>query len=383
MGEPRSPRVGRDAGSRSRSAPPTSTGCGCCGSAGRAGSTSRPASTPSSCADFRNLLGPGRDCLQADVTRCGGITGLLQAAGLAGGHGLDLSGALRAADHAHAFCAVADAAAPRVLPRPRARRAAALRRRARAGRTASCARTASRPGHGLELRRADGSAAARTVTRRDVARLMAARRRSTSALEHDLQQGGRRRGALRRPATARSTATDGSNYRQLPIGVVIPRDGRRRGRDRRASAASTARRSSPAAAAPSLAGPDRQRRRRDRLLEVPATRSSRSTPSAKLARVAAGRDPRPPARQGRARPRLTFGPDPSTHDHCTFGGMIGNNSCGVHSVMAAVLRHRPAHLGQRRTSSTSCSTTATRGSTLREGSSSGRRRAIDGRDLRR
>jgi FAD/FMN-containing dehydrogenase len=31
---------------------------------------------------------------------------------------------------------------------------------------------------------------------------------------------------------------------------------------------------------------------------------------------------------------LTFGPDPATHDHCTLGGMIGNNSCGVHSVMA-------------------------------------------------
>ncbi len=31
---------------------------------------------------------------------------------------------------------------------------------------------------------------------------------------------------------------------------------------------------------------------------------------------------------------LTFGPDPATHDHCTIGGMLGNNSCGVHSVMA-------------------------------------------------
>jgi FAD/FMN-containing dehydrogenase/Fe-S oxidoreductase len=30
---------------------------------------------------------------------------------------------------------------------------------------------------------------------------------------------------------------------------------------------------------------------------------------------------------------LTFAPDPSTHNHCTLGGMIGNNSCGVHSVM--------------------------------------------------
>jgi FAD/FMN-containing dehydrogenase/Fe-S oxidoreductase len=32
--------------------------------------------------------------------------------------------------------------------------------------------------------------------------------------------------------------------------------------------------------------------------------------------------------------RLTFGPDPATHDHATLGGMIGNNSCGTHSVMA-------------------------------------------------
>ena len=31
---------------------------------------------------------------------------------------------------------------------------------------------------------------------------------------------------------------------------------------------------------------------------------------------------------------LTFGPDPSTHTHCTLGGMVGNNSCGAHSVMA-------------------------------------------------
>jgi Fe-S oxidoreductase/FAD/FMN-containing dehydrogenase len=31
---------------------------------------------------------------------------------------------------------------------------------------------------------------------------------------------------------------------------------------------------------------------------------------------------------------LTFGPDPASHSRCTLGGMIGNNSCGVHSVMA-------------------------------------------------
>ncbi|MFW6202472.1 MAG: FAD-binding and (Fe-S)-binding domain-containing protein, partial [Gemmatimonadota bacterium] len=31
---------------------------------------------------------------------------------------------------------------------------------------------------------------------------------------------------------------------------------------------------------------------------------------------------------------LTFGPDPATHDHCTIGGMIGNDSCGAHSVQS-------------------------------------------------
>ncbi|HST77368.1 MAG TPA: FAD-binding oxidoreductase, partial [Verrucomicrobiae bacterium] len=30
---------------------------------------------------------------------------------------------------------------------------------------------------------------------------------------------------------------------------------------------------------------------------------------------------------------LTFAVDPATHQYCTLGGMIGNNSCGVHSVM--------------------------------------------------
>ncbi|MDE3061422.1 MAG: FAD-binding protein, partial [Pseudomonadota bacterium] len=31
---------------------------------------------------------------------------------------------------------------------------------------------------------------------------------------------------------------------------------------------------------------------------------------------------------------LTFGPDPATHTHNTLGGMLGNNSCGTHSVEA-------------------------------------------------
>jgi FAD/FMN-containing dehydrogenase/Fe-S oxidoreductase len=30
---------------------------------------------------------------------------------------------------------------------------------------------------------------------------------------------------------------------------------------------------------------------------------------------------------------LTLAPDPATHSYCTLGGMIGNNSCGAHSIM--------------------------------------------------
>jgi L-alanine-DL-glutamate epimerase-like enolase superfamily enzyme len=57
--------------------------------------------------DFAGLLAAGAvDCLQADVTRCGGITGLLQVAGLAAGHEIDLSAHCAPAASAHAFCAV-------------------------------------------------------------------------------------------------------------------------------------------------------------------------------------------------------------------------------------------------------------------------------------
>ncbi|MFN2614937.1 MAG: FAD-binding and (Fe-S)-binding domain-containing protein [Actinomycetota bacterium] len=31
---------------------------------------------------------------------------------------------------------------------------------------------------------------------------------------------------------------------------------------------------------------------------------------------------------------LVFGPDPSTHAYCTIGGNVGNNSCGMHSLQA-------------------------------------------------
>jgi L-alanine-DL-glutamate epimerase-like enolase superfamily enzyme len=57
--------------------------------------------------DFARLLDARAvDCLQADVTRCGGITGLLQVAGLAAAHQVDLSAHCAPAVSAHAFCAV-------------------------------------------------------------------------------------------------------------------------------------------------------------------------------------------------------------------------------------------------------------------------------------
>jgi FAD/FMN-containing dehydrogenase/Fe-S oxidoreductase len=56
-------------------------------------------------------------------------------------------------------------------------------------------------------------------------------------------------------------------------------------------------------------------------------------PSAKLARVQPG-VVLDTLRIAAEKHGLTFGPDPSTHAWCTLGGMIGNNACGVHSVMA-------------------------------------------------
>ncbi|MFC3577042.1 enolase C-terminal domain-like protein [Streptomyces yaanensis] len=56
---------------------------------------------------FAHLLDAGAvDCLQADVTRCGGITVWLRAAALAEGHGLDISGHCAPHAHVHAASAV-------------------------------------------------------------------------------------------------------------------------------------------------------------------------------------------------------------------------------------------------------------------------------------
>jgi L-alanine-DL-glutamate epimerase-like enolase superfamily enzyme len=57
--------------------------------------------------DFAELLqARSVDCLQADVTRCGGITGLMQVAGMAAAHSMDLSAHCAPAISTHAFRAV-------------------------------------------------------------------------------------------------------------------------------------------------------------------------------------------------------------------------------------------------------------------------------------
>src|SRR5207237_10051250 len=56
--------------------------------------------------DFRNIV-CCVDCLQADVTRCGGITGLLSASGLANAHSIDVSAHCAPAISTHAFFSVA------------------------------------------------------------------------------------------------------------------------------------------------------------------------------------------------------------------------------------------------------------------------------------
>jgi L-alanine-DL-glutamate epimerase-like enolase superfamily enzyme len=56
-------------------------------------------------ADFRRLVDVV-DCLQADVTRCGGISGLLAAAALAEAYELDLSGHTAPTIHGQVLCAV-------------------------------------------------------------------------------------------------------------------------------------------------------------------------------------------------------------------------------------------------------------------------------------
>jgi len=56
---------------------------------------------------FERMLRAGAvDCLQADVSRCAGITEWLRVANLAAAHGLEISGHTAQCLHAHPACAV-------------------------------------------------------------------------------------------------------------------------------------------------------------------------------------------------------------------------------------------------------------------------------------
>src|SRR5205823_5017686 len=59
---------------------------------------------------FRAMCSPPRavDVLQIDVSRCAGITEWMRVAALAAGHGLDVSGHCAQSLHAHPACAVAN-----------------------------------------------------------------------------------------------------------------------------------------------------------------------------------------------------------------------------------------------------------------------------------
>jgi len=126
-------------------------------------------------------------------------------------------------------------------------------------------------------------------------------------------------------------ATDASNYRQVPIGVVVPRTIE----DVVATVAACREHGAPVLSrggGTSLAGQCCNvavvidfSKYLNEVLEIDAdTRTARVQPGVVLddLRDAAGEH------------GLTFGPDPATHNHCTLGGMIGNNSCGVHALMA-------------------------------------------------
>ena len=152
---------------------------------------------------------------------------------------------------------------------------------------------------------------------------------ASEALERTLKQ--TVRGEVRFDAGSRALyATDSSNYRQIPIGLVIPLD------DADVIATIAACRAAgapvlPRGAGTSLAGQccnvavimDFSKYLNRIITLDPAGKIARVQPGIVLDRV----------RDAAELHQLTFAPDPATHSRCTLGGMIGNNSCGVHALM--------------------------------------------------
>jgi FAD/FMN-containing dehydrogenase/Fe-S oxidoreductase len=126
-------------------------------------------------------------------------------------------------------------------------------------------------------------------------------------------------------------STDASNYRQIPIGVVIPRDADdvvatvNACREFGAPITSRGGGTSLAGQSCNVAVIIDYSKYMNKIVEIDWER--------RRARVQPGcilDDLRKKAEER----HLTFGPDPATHDHNTLGGMIGNNSCGMHAQMA-------------------------------------------------
>src|SRR5690625_1033767 len=139
-------------------------------------------------------------------------------------------------------------------------------------------------------------------------------------------------GEVRFDAQARAIySTDASNYREVPIGAVLPKsteDVERAVticREHGAPILSRGGGTSLAGACCNVAVAIDSSKYMTRILELdPDPRTAWGEPGCVLDDLRAAAEAY----------GLTFGADPSTHNHCTLGGMSGNNSCGVHSVMA-------------------------------------------------
>ncbi|MET7681504.1 FAD-binding and (Fe-S)-binding domain-containing protein [Streptomyces sp. NPDC005423] len=138
------------------------------------------------------------------------------------------------------------------------------------------------------------------------------------------------RGEVAFDVTSRALTTmDASNYRRVPLGVVAPRDADDVAavlavcRERRVPVVARGGGTSIAGQATGAGVVLDFTRHMNRLVALdPAARTAVVQPGLVLDRL-----------QEAAAPHgLRFGPDPSTHSRCTLGGMIGNNSCGSHSV---------------------------------------------------
>jgi len=125
-------------------------------------------------------------------------------------------------------------------------------------------------------------------------------------------------------------AADASNYRQLPVGVVLPRDAAD------VEAALAACRATGAAVLPRGAGTSLSGQTANVAVVFDYSRYMNALtsidPAAKLAVVEPG-IVLDRLREAAELHHLTYAPDPATHSRCTLGGMIGNNSCGVHGLL--------------------------------------------------